>query len=154
MCGHLFYSFQKIVQRYTFVLNVSILNTFKYTINTFQNALHKFTETQLTQKSINKKVKSFFLAGIPIFQSLEATTVDRALCVLPEILHAYPSMTMKKISSRFKKEMENFVQANLQIITQEIKEMATCSNIFAWRIPWTEKPDGLQSTGLHSVRHD
>ena len=63
-------------------------------------------------------------------------------------------MTMKKISSRFKKEMENFVQANLQIITQEIKEMATCSNIFAWRIPWTEKPDGLQSTGLQSVRHD
>ena len=67
MCGHLFYSFQKIVQRYTFVLNVSILNTFKYTINTFKNALHKFTETQLTQKSTNKKVKSFFLAGVPIF---------------------------------------------------------------------------------------
>ena len=60
MCGHLFYSFKKIVQRYIFVLNVSILNTFKYTINTFQNALHKFTENQLTQKSINKKVKSFF----------------------------------------------------------------------------------------------
>ena len=67
MCRHLFYSFQKIVQRYTFVLNVSILNTFKYTINTFKNALHKFTETQLTQKSTNKKVKSFFLAGVPIF---------------------------------------------------------------------------------------
>ena len=23
--------------------------------------------------------------------------------------------------------------------------MATHSSIFAWRIPWTEKPDGLQS---------
>ena len=23
------------------------------------------------------------------------------------------------------------------------KEMATCSSIFIWRIPWTEEPDGL-----------
>ena len=25
--------------------------------------------------------------------------------------------------------------------------MATHSNILAWRIPWTEEPDGLQSIG-------
>ena len=61
---------------------------------------------------------------------------------------------MKKISSQFKKEMENFIQANLQIITQEIKEMATCSNILAWRIPWTEEPDRLQSIGSQRVRHN
>ena len=34
------------------------------------------------------------------------------------------------------------------------KEMATHSNILAWRIPWTEKPGGLQSIGLQRVRHD
>ena len=28
--------------------------------------------------------------------------------------------------------------------------MATHSNILAWRIPWTEEPGGLQSTGLRS----
>ena len=28
------------------------------------------------------------------------------------------------------------------------KEMATCSNIHAWEIPWTGKPGGLQSMGL------
>ena len=28
------------------------------------------------------------------------------------------------------------------------KEMATHSNILAWRIPWTEEPEGLQSMGL------
>ena len=28
------------------------------------------------------------------------------------------------------------------------EEMATHSNIFAWRIPWTEESDGLQSMGL------
>ena len=28
------------------------------------------------------------------------------------------------------------------------KEMATHSDILAWRIPWTEEPGGLQSVGL------
>ena len=28
------------------------------------------------------------------------------------------------------------------------KEMATHSSILAWRIPWTEEPGELQSTGL------
>ena len=28
------------------------------------------------------------------------------------------------------------------------KEMSTHSSILAWRIPWTEEPGGLQSTGL------
>ena len=32
--------------------------------------------------------------------------------------------------------------------------MATHSSIPAWRIPWTEDPGGLQSVGLHRVRHD
>ena len=32
--------------------------------------------------------------------------------------------------------------------------MATLSSILAWRIPWTEKPDRLQSTGSQTVRHD
>ena len=27
-------------------------------------------------------------------------------------------------------------------------EMATCSSILAWRIPWTEELGGLQSMGL------
>ena len=34
------------------------------------------------------------------------------------------------------------------------KEMATHSSILAWRIPWTEEPEGLQSTGLQRVGHD
>jgi len=28
------------------------------------------------------------------------------------------------------------------------KEMATNSSILAWKIPWTDKPGGLQSRGL------
>ena len=34
------------------------------------------------------------------------------------------------------------------------KEMATHSNIFAWRIPWTEEPGGLQSMGSQRLEHD
>ena len=32
--------------------------------------------------------------------------------------------------------------------------MATYSTILAWRIPWTEEPGGLQSTGSQRVGHD
>jgi len=32
--------------------------------------------------------------------------------------------------------------------------MATHSSILAWRISWTEKPGGLQSTGVTRVRHN
>ena len=34
------------------------------------------------------------------------------------------------------------------------KEMATHSSILAWRIPWTEEPGWLQSTGSPRVGHD
>ena len=34
------------------------------------------------------------------------------------------------------------------------KGMATHSGILAWRIPWTEEPGGLPSTGLQRVGHD
>ena len=32
--------------------------------------------------------------------------------------------------------------------------MATHSSILAWRTPWKEEPDRLQSMGLQCVRHD
>ena len=34
------------------------------------------------------------------------------------------------------------------------EEMATHSSILAWRTPWTEEPDGLQSMVLQRVGHD
>ena len=34
------------------------------------------------------------------------------------------------------------------------KGMAIHFSILAWRIPWTEKPGGLQSVGLQRVGHD
>ena len=34
------------------------------------------------------------------------------------------------------------------------KAMATHASILAWRIPWTEEPDGLPSMGSHRASHD
>ena len=34
------------------------------------------------------------------------------------------------------------------------KVLATHCSILAWRIPWTEEPDGLQSMGSQRVGHD
>ena len=34
------------------------------------------------------------------------------------------------------------------------RERLPHSNILAWRIPWTEEPDWLQSTGSQRVGHD
>ena len=34
------------------------------------------------------------------------------------------------------------------------KEMATHSNILAWRIPWPEEPGRLQSMGSQGVGHN
>ena len=45
----------------------------------------------------------------------------------------------------------------VQTLSQEDpleKGMATHSNLLAWRIPWTEEPDGLQSMRSQRVGHD
>ena len=34
------------------------------------------------------------------------------------------------------------------------KGMATHSNIFDWKIPWTEESGGLQSMGTQRIGHD
>ena len=34
------------------------------------------------------------------------------------------------------------------------KEMAIHSSTLAWKIPWTEEPDRLQSMGFQRVGHD
>ena len=48
-------------------------------------------------------------------------------------------------------------EARVQSLGQEDppeEGMAVHSSILAWRIPWTEGPQGLQSPGSQQVRHD
>ena len=48
--------------------------------------------------------------------------------------------------------LETWVQSQGQEDPLE-KEMATCSSVLAWEIPWTEEPGGLQSMGLQKRHH-
>ena len=46
--------------------------------------------------------------------------------------------------------MQEMQEIGVQSLSQEDTleyEMATPSGIFAWKIPWTEEPGGLQSMG-------
>ena len=65
---------------------------------------------------------------------------------LPPALGCYAS----PVAQRLKPEMrETWVQSLGREDPLE-KEMATHSSILAWRIPWTQEPGGLQSTGSQS----
>ena len=48
---------------------------------------------------------------------------------------------------------ETWVQSPGQEDSLE-KEMATHFSILAWKTPWTEEPNGLQSMRLQSVQRD
>ena len=48
---------------------------------------------------------------------------------------------------------ETWVQYKSQEDSLE-KEMATHFSILAWKTPWTEEPEGLQSMGSQRVEHD
>ena len=55
------------------------------------------------------------------------------------------------------KNLPAMQETQVQFLGQEYpleKEMATHSSILAWRITWTEEPDGLQSMGLQRIGRD
>ena len=73
--------------------------------------------------------------------------------------HSYGAMEWKRVS-RGSMEVE-IAKADDSLPSFECdceekveKGMATHSSILAWRIPWTEEPGGLQSTGSRRVGHD
>ena len=55
------------------------------------------------------------------------------------------------------KRLPAMQKTRVQFLGQEDpleKEMATHSNILAWKIPWTEEPGGLHSMESQRVGHD
>ena len=56
---------------------------------------------------------------------------------------------LKKLPATQETQVQSLAQENpLE------KGMATHSSILAWKIPWAEKPGGLQSTRSQRVGHD
>ena len=47
-------------------------------------------------------------------------------------------------------------ETRVQFLGQEdpLEKGMAIHSCIAWRIPWTEEPGGLQSTGLQRVRHN
>ena len=68
--------------------------------------------------------------------------------------HKFPNTFMMETNNQ-----ENLWPASIKLklvlsVTLRQKAMAPHSSTLAWKIPWTEKPDGLQSMGSLKVRHD
>ena len=53
-----------------------------------------------------------------------------------------------------RKELDTTERLHFLSLSMLEKEMATHSNILAWRIPGTEEPGGLLSMGSHGVGHN
>ena len=55
------------------------------------------------------------------------------------------------------KHLPTMLESQVRSLGWEVpleKEIAPHSSILAWKIPWTEDPGRLQSTGLQRVGHD
>ena len=69
-------------------------------------------------------------------------------CV-PQLQTSLVAQTVKRLSTR--------QEIRVQSLGREDpleKEMAIHSSTIAWKIPWTEEPGRLPSTGLQRVGHD
>ena len=66
---------------------------------------------------------------------------------------AFPSGSAVKNLSAMQETQATWVRSLGQEDPLE-EGRATHSSILAWRIQWTEEPDGLQSMGSQRVRHD
>ena len=82
-----------------------------------------------------------FTGGLPF--SREATS-------FPRLWHGPPSRLSGKESACNAGDAVSVLRLRRSLG----KEETTRSSIFAWEIPWTEEPGGLQSMGLQTVRHD
>ena len=73
--------------------------------------------------------------------AVRTTSLDRSSSLVAQRMTRLPAMQETQVQSLGREDPLE-------------KEMATHSSIFAWRIPWTEEPGGLQSTGSQRVRHN
>ena len=70
---------------------------------------------------------------------------------------SYPGRPWASLIAQLEKNLPAMQETQVQFLGWEDlleKEMATHSSIPAWRIPWTEVPDRLQSMGSQRVGHD
>ena len=70
-------------------------------------------------------------------------------------LHPTPASLDRRVDSGpLTEAADDAVVAHQRLEDPLQKEMVTHSSILAWKIPWTEKPGGLQSMGSQRVEHN
>ena len=90
-------------------------------------------------------------------QNLQSWSLDRSV-PSPRLLAFLnkPAFLSSLVAQRLK-HLPPMWEIQVQSLGREDpleKEMVTHSSILAWRIQWTEKPGGLQSTGWQRVRYN
>ena len=75
------------------------------------------------------------------------------LVLLMSILWGFPGGSVVENPPAMQEMQEMLVQSLSWEDPME-EGMATHANILAWRIPWIEEPDRIQSIGSQRVRHD
>ena len=99
------------------------------------------TQSQTRLKRLSSSSRSDLAAAEVILQ-----------CNMYHIFYAQASLVAQRLK-RLPPMRETLVRSLGREDPLE-KEMVTHSSIFAWRIPWTEKPGRLQSTGSQRVGPD
>ena len=112
-----------------------------------------------TYKFLRRQVR---WSGIPIslriFHSLLWSTKSKAFMLSMKHMFFWNSFAFSGASlvAQRLKRLPPMWETRVRSLGREDpmeKEMAIHSSILAWRIPWTEKPSRLQSTGLQRVGH-
>ena len=84
-----------------------------------------------------------FSSKVLIFKEKSVTAIAKALPP-PSYFPEWASLVAQKV-----KNLPGMQETQVRFLGQEDplgKGMATHSSILAWRIPWTEKPTGLQES--------
>ena len=81
-------------------------------------------------------------------KNLERGKAHSAKCLICILTLGFPCGSVGKESS-CSRQCKNLGQED-----HLEKVMATHSTIFAWKIPWSEEPGGLQSMGSQRAGHD
>ena len=87
-------------------------------------------------------------------QPRDWTQVSFILSIMSQIIGAFSTWLGASLVAQTVKNLPAMQKTQVWSLGQEDpleKEMAPHSSILAWRIPWTEKPGGLQSMGLQRV---
>ena len=118
----------------------------------------------------NKRISSiqnilgFPLDGNPLQYSCLGKSMDRERSLVgycpwgsQRFRHDLATEQQQKLVAQRLKRLPAMRETRVRSLNREDpleKEMATCSSILAWRIPWTEEPVQLQFMGSQRVGHD